>query len=132
MSEHYGTLRVFVQTANGSLPVEGARVLIEGAVSKELITDRSGLTDRTSLPTAPREESLRSGTANPFTSYRVRVEKEGFYPHTTENVPIFAGVESLQPVNLVGIAEFGSAELVPQSSTDTVGGNPQVLDRERS
>ena len=131
MSEPFGTLRVFVRTANGALPVAAARVLIEGAVEKELFTDRSGFTERVFLPTVSPEESLRAGSIAPFASYRVRVEKEGFYPHLTENVPVFAGVESLQPVTLVGLAEFGSEELIPKSSTDTVRSNPQVLDRER-
>ena len=128
MSEHFGTLRVFVRTANGSLPVEGARVRVEGITEQELYTDGSGLTARVFLPTVSREESLQAGRKTPFASYRVRVEKDGFYPHLTENVPIFAGVESLQPVNLVGLAEFGSDALTPKSVTDTVLRNPQALD----
>ena len=131
MSEHFGTLRVFVRTASGSLPVVGARVLIEGVMERELFTDQSGLTEQIPLPTVSREASMRVGEETPFASYRVRVEKEGFYPHTTENVPIFAGVESLQPVNLIGLAEYGSDALNPTSSTDTVKGNPQALDNER-
>ena len=129
MAEQNGFLQVFVRTAGGSLPVEGARVRVEGAtLLRELTTDRSGRTARIPLPAPAAAGSLTAGTRTPFALYRVRVEKEGFYPQLTENVPVFAGVGSLQPVTLIGLAEYGSDALVPEG-TDTVPVDPQALNR---
>ncbi len=130
MAEHTGYLQVFVRTAGEALPVEGARVRVTGsAVERELLTDRSGRTERVALPTPSAQNSLSAGLKNPFALYRVTVEKEGFYRQTTENVPVFAGVSSLQPITLVGLAEYGSDTLSPGSSTDTVKDDPQALNR---
>ena len=130
MAEHTGYLQVFVRTAGESLPVGDARVLVEGSsVERTLTTDRSGRTERIPLPAPAPQNSTSSGRENPFALYRVTVEKEGFYRQVTENVPVFAGVGSLQPVTLIGLAEYGSETLMPESSTNTVPENPQVLDR---
>jgi hypothetical protein len=129
MAEQNGYLQVFVRTAGGSLPVEGARVRVESAtLLRELVTDKSGRTARIPLPAPAASDSLSAGVRNPFALYRVRVEKEGFYPQLTENVPVFAGVGSLQPITLVGLAEYGSGALVPDG-TDTVPVDPQTLNR---
>ena len=130
MAEQNGFLQVFVRTAGGSIPVEGARVRVEGAtLVRELVTDRSGRTARIPLPAPAASASLTAGGRTPFALYRVTTEKEGFYRQVTENVPVFAGVGSLQPVTLVGLAEYGGITLVPKSATDTVIQDPQVLNR---
>lgn len=130
MAEQNGYLQVFVRTAGGSLPVEGARVLVESAtLSRELTTDRSGRTARIPLPAPSAAASLTAGAKTPFALYRVTTEKEGFYRQVTENVPVFAGIGSLQPVMLIGLAEYGSEDLVPKDSTDTVPSDPQGLNR---
>lgn len=130
MAEHSGFLQVLVRTAGESLPVEGANVLVEGApLSRRLLTDKSGRTEQIPLPAPPVSNSLTAGSEAPFALYRVTVEKEGFYRQVTENVPIFAGVFSLQPITLIGLAEYGSGSLNPKSSTDTVPRDPQVLNQ---
>ena len=128
MAEPNGYLQVFVRTAGESLPVVGAHVRIEGAgTDRTLTTDRSGRTERIALPAPPARNSLSAGQGAPFALYRVTVDKEGFYTQTTENVPVFAGVGSLQPITLIGLAEYGSDTLSPDSSTTTVPRDPQVL-----
>ena len=128
MAEHFGFLQVLVRTAGESLPIRGASVLIEGdTVARSLTTDKSGRTEQIPLPAPPASNSLKAGQAAPFALYRVTVEKEGFYRQVTENVPVFSGVVSLQPVTLIGLAEFESESLVPESSTDTVPRDPQAL-----
>lgn len=130
MAEHSGFLQVLVRTAGESLPVRDADVLVEGAsVTRHLSTDKSGRTEQIALPAPPASNSLTAQGGAPFALYRVTVEKEGFYRQTTENVPVFAGVVSLQPITLIGLAEYGSATLTPQSSTDTVTDDPQALNR---
>ena len=130
MAEHSGFLQVLVRTARESLPVRDAQVLIEGAtLSRGLLTDESGRTEQIALPAPSPAGSLSAGGKDPFALYRVTVEKEGFYKQVTENVPVFAGIVSLQPITLVGRAEYGSGELFPGSSTDTVPNDPQVLNQ---
>lgn len=130
MAEHTGFLQVLVRTAGESLPIRDAQVLIEGAtLSRGLFTDESGRTEQIALPTPSAAESLTAGNRTPFSLYRVTVQKEGFYTQVTENVPVFAGIVSLQPVTLIGRAEYGSSDLVPKGSTDTVPNDPQVLNQ---
>ena len=130
MAEQFGFLQVLVRTAGESLPVRDAEVLVEGAtLSRGLLTDKSGRTEQIPLPAPPASSSLTAGQSAPFALYRVTVRKDGFYTHLTENVPVFAGIVSLQPITLVGRAEYGSAELSPGSITDTVTSDPQVLNQ---
>ena len=130
MAEHCGFLQVLVRTAKESLPVPSAEVLIESpTLSRGLLTDKSGRTEAVPLPTPAAAASLSAGGKDPFALYRVTVKKDGFYTQTTENVPVFAGVTSLQPVTLIGRAEYGSEDLVPRSSVDTVESDPQVLNQ---
>ena len=130
MAEHSGFLQILVRTAGDSLPVKEADVLVEGeGVAKQLLTDESGRTKQVALPAPPASNSLKAGSEAPFALYRVTVEKEGFYRQTTENVPVFAGVVSLQPITLIGRAEYESDFLIPKTSTDTVVRDPQVLNQ---
>ena len=130
MAEHSGFLQVLVRTSGESLPIKEAMVLVEGeGVKRQLLTDESGRTEQISLPAPPASNSLKAGAEAPFALYRVTAEKEGFYKQTTENVPVFAGVVSLQPITLIGLAEYESDSLIPKSSTDTVLRDPQVLNQ---
>lgn len=130
MAEHYGFLQVLVRTARDALPIEAAEVLVESpTLSRGLLTDRSGRTEALPLPAPSASGSLSADGRDPFALYRVTVKKEGFYPHVTENVPVFAGITSLQPVTLIGRAAYGSDTLIPESSVDTVGSDPQVLNQ---
>ena len=130
MAEHYGFLQVLVRTAKESLPIRDAQVLVEGAtLSRGLLTDRSGRTEQIPLPTPPASSSQSAGQKAPFALYRVTVEKAGFYTQITENVPVFEGIVSLQPITLIGRAEYGSEFLSPESSVDTVPNDPQVLNQ---
>lgn len=130
MAENFGFLQILVRTAGESLPVRDARVLVEGdAVTRRLLTDRSGRTEQIALPAPPASNSLSAGRDAPFSFYRVTVEKDGFYKQVTEKVPVFEGIVSLQPITLIGLAEYESGSLIPESSTDTVPLDPQALNR---
>lgn len=130
-AKNVGYLKVAVKTAYGTLPVPDARVLVTGEDGTEILltTDRSGLTERIALSAPLPENSMSARGEDPFTSYRVEVQKEGFYPQTTAWVPIFPGITSLQPILLIGLAEYESSTLTPSESTETVTENPQVLKR---
>lgn len=131
-AENSGYLSVFVTTAGGAIPLENAMVIISGRDIEDIIrfTDKSGKTERISLPAPSLLSSEAPGLSNPFYSYTVSVYKEGFYPQRTENVPVFPTVSATQAVNLIGVSEYDSDTLYPIGSTVTVKENPQVLDKE--
>jgi hypothetical protein len=119
--QSYGRLLVSVTTALGALPVEGAQVLIfskaEGGENRSVLyslrTDASGQTPRVLLKTVSETLSESPGAASPYTTYAVSVRKNGYYYAEENEVPIFEGVTSVQPMDLIPVAEYGS----PDSST---------------
>lgn len=127
-NQHYGRLLVTVTTALGALPVEGAQVLIfstaEGVrdVLYSLRTNTSGQTPRVLLPTVAESLSEEPGQKAPYLTYAVSVRKAGYYNAEENEVPIFEGVTSLQPMDLIPLAEYGSPdsatpEFPPRSQT---------------
>ena len=128
MYSEEGYLKVVVSTADGALPVADARVVIRGEDGREVVlfTNESGETERVALGAPARAGSQTAEGVDPFSVYRVTVDKAGFYPHLTGVVPIFSGVSARQNINLIGLAEYGSDTLIPESA-DTVPRDPQVL-----
>ena len=130
MEETHGFFKAVVRTADGIIPIENARVTIEGEGERyQLLTDRSGVTPTLPLPAPPAGSSVSPMQASPFASYRITTEKEGYYTQVTERAPVFEGVTSVQPILLIGLSEYDSATLIPSSDTDTVRSDPQALNR---
>lgn len=106
-----GYLQVQVTSAGGSVPEEGALVLIydypdEGSgelssLIRTLKTDISGQTEKIPLPTPPKSASQTPGEKKPYSSYNIEVVKDGFFTVEGVGVPVFDGVTSLQKVNLI-------------------------------
>lgn len=116
-----GYLVVRVTTARGVIPLGGISVTVRnynpefedgrGAVLTTLVTDRSGNTQRFPLPAPPKELSERPGAkTNPFSSYSVDIDTDGYYKQFYTNVPIFDGVTSVQQADLVPLAENGRTD----------------------
>ena len=109
-----GYLVVRVSTASGALPLEGATVLIRGseetfsAVIARLTSGTDGLTPKIALLTPPRALSQSpSQTAKPYASYNVEVYLDGYHALSAQNVPIFDGVTSIQPADLIPVPKNG-------------------------
>lgn len=106
-----GFLRVFVSTANGAIPIEGARVEVrtlddpETENRSELVasyhSDRDGNTERIELTTEPRYLSLTPDGKNPFRSYLITVFKEGYTSVTFAGVTVFEGITGYQEFQLI-------------------------------
>ena len=124
-----GFLRVAVSSAEGAIPAEGARVTVTAKDGREwvLFTDESGLTAPLELPAPPATSSQSALSEDPYASYRVTVDKDGFYRQITERVPVFAGVTARQGISLIALAEFLGESFAPEESTDTVKEEPQAL-----
>lgn len=119
-----GYLIVNVSTARGAIPLRDAAVTVyfdeEGNtnVARVLTTDMSGKTEKAELPAPNRLESESPGASKPYATYTVNVTKDGYYPVTNTGVPVFAGVTSIQPVEMIPLAEYNSGEVYPRFGLD--------------
>ena len=119
-----GTLLVRVSTAGIFLPVEGADVRISGALDSNrsirylLTTDRSGLAERIPLPTPAKELSLSPGGQAGFADYNIEVFKQGYYPVSYLNVPLFPGVTSIQTVELIPLPRYEPDRYPPREELE--------------
>ena len=105
--EEQGWVRISVTEANGTIPVEGAFVTVrdygedgEGDVVRALTTDADGLTEAVPLGVPPAGDSLSPGSETPAGLFTIQVSAEGYYDVEVVGVQVFAGVLSLQQVDL--------------------------------
>ncbi|MBQ7292901.1 MAG: hypothetical protein IJW79_04090 [Clostridia bacterium] len=108
-----GYLVIRASAASSAIPLEGAVVTVRGnqpnfsSVIVKLTTERNGLTPKISLATPPRGNSTSPGIENPFATYNVDVQLDGFFPTSAQQVPIFDGITSIQPINLIPLPKNG-------------------------
>lgn len=133
-TEDVGFLTVRTYTAGGALPVEGSIVLIKGADEERadlrisLLTDRSGLTDKASLPAPSRTASLSPGGGEgSYASYDIEVTRDGFYPKIIKSVPIFSGVSATLPVNMIPTSIYGEDSFINEEQKSTVITENEIL-----
>ncbi len=123
---NYGYLTVNVTTASDAIPISGATVTVSQLTDGKdtafaiLETDRDGRTDKIQLPAPPQANSLTPYPNGPqYSLYNLHVEKEGYYEANNLNVPIFAGITSIQPVKLIPVISGYRLEgdrIIPQVS----------------
>ncbi len=115
-TESIGFLIAEARTANGAIPIEGARVYVYASdderndVIYSLRTDISGRTERVALKAKSKELSMSPGNAQPFEIYNITVTAEGYYSSDKSRVPIFEGVTSILPFNLIPLSEYSNPE----------------------
>ena len=122
----FGFLRFSVGSANNTIPQEGATVYIytdpengnEGTLIYTLITDEDGLTETVTLPTPPLSESFSPEYPRPYSTYNVFVTKSGFYPTEGRTVPLFPGITSIQPINLIPLSEMPGSSFTAEGQTE--------------
>jgi hypothetical protein len=122
-----GYLLARVTTALGAIPLKDATVTIRnekasnngerGGVIKVVTTDLDGNTPRIALPAPPRANSTSPGASLPFASYSVDVEAQGYYRQFFTGVPVYEGITSIQPANLVPFAQNASPDRRPTDDT---------------
>lgn len=118
----WGFLQFDVFTAGGAYPVSNALVTVTkklpsgSGLVRILFTDRNGRTPTIALPAPSRSLSQTpESTVRPFSEYNVTVRAKGFYTIKDINIPIFAGVKTVQPIDLIPLPEYGGR---PQPRTD--------------
>ena len=119
-TQNNGYLIVNVVTARGAIPVAGAKVTVYANTSDAnppvavIYTDSAGKSEKLELPAPSRSLSEQPGKVKPYATYLIEVDKEGYYPVTKNDVPIFTGVTSIQPVDLIPLAEYDSDSVYPR------------------
>lgn len=107
-----GYIVVTAKTAGGALPVENAVVTIKdasGAILAVFFTDRDGRTPKLKVLAPPISNSESPGSPNPpFLNYNIDTDKEGYVSVRNVSVPVYPGITSIQPVELIPISEGSS------------------------
>ena len=112
-----GYLKIIVTEAGGTIPIKGALVVIteygdddgeSGNVLYSLTTDESGYTPTVALDAPVKSESMMPGAYQPYALYNINVVFDRYYPVESVGVPVFAGVTSIQPINLLPLSEMAS------------------------
>lgn len=104
-----GTLKVETFASDRAFAVPSARVMVflpldSGNVTLyDGITDISGSSERIILPAPPRSLSStpNNGKALPYSTYTVYIEHPSYVRALFSNVPVFSGIESVQPVQML-------------------------------
>ena len=117
-----GYILVNVRTADEASPVEGAEVLVTAVVDGARmiiasgLTDSSGTTRKIEVPVPDVEHSLRPGSPErPYNLFDVSVSADGFFNARSVDVPVFAGITSVQNFSMIPVP----AMMSPDSETMT-------------
>ncbi|MDD6033796.1 MAG: carboxypeptidase-like regulatory domain-containing protein [Oscillospiraceae bacterium] len=108
-----GTAMMVVRTftAREALPVGGALVIISRQIQGQPtlqwtgLTDESGNTPSIPLPAPAASLSEEPGHPQPYATYTIQAAKDGFYTAEFRGVPVFAGVSTVQPVEMIPLPE---------------------------
>lgn len=108
MYDSNGSLRVRAFTAGGALPVSNVLIRLWGIdeenreTVRSLITDRDGVGVFSDLPTPNIKYSMTPTPAErPYALYRLEAVADGYAPRAVEELQVFSGIESFQPLNLI-------------------------------
>lgn len=117
-----GELKVSVFTADGTRPVENARVKVSytgesGRTIEEVRTDSSGQTPVLAVKTPPLEYSMKPSEQQPYAEYTVQVEAEGFENSEIAGIQVLPSVRAEQPVRIAfrADAEFERIVIGPHT-----------------
>ncbi len=109
---NYGFIKVRVTTAGGALPVERAVVTVKDQNEQILavyFTDSAGLTPTLKVLAPPIELSEAPGSATPpYYSYNIDTDKAGFVSVRNIGAPVYPGITSIQPVELIPLSDGSS------------------------
>lgn len=120
IDDSIGFLTVSVKTANGAIALKDALVNVyefredeNGTISNGYLlysmrTNNLGQTEKIALPTKSASLSEVPGNERPFISYNIFASKEGYFDSDVINAPIFEGVTSIQPINLIPLSEYSN------------------------
>ena len=120
----YGKLRVQTYASAQVFPIQNAKVLVEkefddgNHIFAEEYTDIDGVAQNITLPTKSKELSQTPDSPIPYSTYTIRVTHPQFEEITFYNVPIFEGIESLQPVAMLPLNSTNQNQFIFEEEPD--------------
>ncbi len=103
-----GWIQVIVRKGDNAYPIPDASIIINSTEDGQLklisntMTDESGKTKLIAVPAPNVSYSLESdNNVRPYALYNVSVFADGYFREKSVNVPVFAGITSVQQFNLV-------------------------------
>ncbi|NLK28668.1 MAG: peptidoglycan-binding protein [Clostridiales bacterium] len=118
-TQNFGRLQVRCTTENLA-PIENATVAISytgvpNSTLEQLTTDASGLTEEIELEAPPIDYSLAPSQEQPYATYTIQVNAEGFAPLTVQGAEVLPEVTALQESTLreMGTEEDKSLYVIP-------------------
>lgn len=103
-----GTLKIQAFTAQGAIPISGATVKVSRIIGDSpyvfynVTTDEDGLASGMTLPAPPGSLSESpNSSADSWTGYDIEVSHPDYPTQYFSNIPIFEGIETIQPVNFL-------------------------------
>lgn len=103
----HGFLKVEARTGDNGLPVPNAAITVVRKNGKEEelvfsgVTDESGSVERIKLPAPPNLKTNAPESFQNYAVYTVSAYVKDFYREVSADVPVFAGVTSIQRFNLI-------------------------------
>ena len=128
-----GYLVTRVGTASSAIPLENAVVTVRGnqpnfsSVIVKLTTGMDGLTPKISLAAPPRENSESPGIEPRVATYNLDIQRDGYLRTTAQHVPIFDGITSVQPINLIPLPKNGYTDRFDPYSENVTNSEPPNL-----
>ena len=123
--QSFGYLTVRAYTAGEALPVEGATVTVSDGgdrlINEEIVrlTGRSGQIEPLALPAPPIEDSQSPSATRPYAVYDLTVTHPNFYTFRASGVPVFSGITSLQPINMIPLTNYDTYKREPKDLTNS-------------
>jgi hypothetical protein len=110
----FGYLRVVTTSAEGTIPLWDVSVIVSKTVGDHeeilytLLTNESGETDTIELeaPNASLSRQPSNGMVKPYAEYNVSAYLHGYFQVVNSKVPIFAGITSIQRVNMIPLPSY--------------------------
>ncbi len=104
---YIGYLQVFAFTGQTAVPLEGARVVItrrqgeETTLYANTVTDRNGQTPVIPLPSVDPALTMQPNLSQPFISYDIQVNADGFSSALYRDVPVYGNNYVTQPAAML-------------------------------
>lgn len=134
-----GKLIFRVTTARGAIPLMNAQITVNYHLPEPdtnrantiavLYTDRDGKTEPLVLEAPKRALSMfpSSNGANPFSYYDAEILLDGYQRQSYSRIPIFDGITSIQPADLIPLLENGKTDFItPDDDRFVEGMNPDL------
>lgn len=102
-----GEMKVQVFSGREAFPVVSANVVVTKDFKNgiytyyDLLTDTSGIVDGLSLVAPDSKMAQENNSFVPYSTYTIKVMHPNYITTVYTNVPVFDGVTSIQPVNLI-------------------------------